>query len=315
VTARAVVLGATGFVGRHVCYALTGAGYLVTAVGRGPALDLSEASVDQLHAALDAVRPALVVNAAGAVWQPDPAQVEPLNTRLVARLVDAVERLPGRPRLIQLGTVHEVGPVPRGTPILETTPPHPVSPYGRTKLAATRLVLAAAAAGRVDAVVLRTVNAIGAGMPAGSLFGGVAAQLARAARAHATAVLRTGRLTAECDFVDVRDVAAAVCAAATRAPAGGTLVNIGRGQAVPVGRLVRELVAISGVPADLSDRDGPGAANATGVLWQAVDVTAARRLLGWRPRRPLLESLQTLWTAASPVSAAPAAPASRREPA
>ncbi|GIJ60380.1 NAD-dependent epimerase/dehydratase family protein [Virgisporangium aurantiacum] len=313
-TARAVVLGGTGFVGRHVCDALARAGYRVTVVGRGraPALDLSTASTAQLHAALAAVRPALVVNAAGAVWRPDPGEVEPVNTGLVARLVDAVERLPGRTRLVQLGTVHEVGPVPPGTPIRESTPPHPVSPYGRTKLAATRLVLAAAAAGRVDAVVLRTVNAIGAGMPAASLFGGVAAELAQAARAGATAVLRTGRLAAECDFVDVRDVAAAVCAAATRAPAGGALVNIGRGEAVPVDRLVRDLVAISGVPTELSDRDGPGAANATGVRWQAVDVTVARRLLGWRPRRPLLDSLHTLWAAASPV---PAAPASRREPA
>lgn len=297
---KAAVLGATGFLGRHICAALTASGAAVVPVSRGGAVpvDLADdAGARRLAALLSAERPGVVVNAAGRAWLADERQMTEGNARLVGRLVEAVATLPGRPRLIQLGSVHEYGPGASGTGTAEEWPEAPVTPYGRSKLLGTRSVLRATAAGALDGVVLRAANVSGPGTPPGSLLRTVADHLAGAAVDHAAGrppePLRFGPLRARRDFVDVRDVAGAVLAAA-RAPAAavsGQIVNIGRGEAVRVRWLVDRMVELSGLPVPVVEEDG-GARS--GVEWQRLDISKARRLLGWRPRHSLDDSLRDL---------------------
>src|SRR4029450_7179191 len=109
-------------------------------------------------------------------------------------------------RLIQLGSVHEYGVQPDGVAFAETPAPNPHPPYGVTKPRGTEAVLAAP----VESVVLRVTNVLGAGAPAVSLPGRVAAELARAALAGDKAELKLSPLRAHRDFVDARDVADAV---------------------------------------------------------------------------------------------------------
>jgi nucleoside-diphosphate-sugar epimerase len=288
-----VVLGASGFVGRHVCAALAAEGVPVMGVSRREVPGVHVVRADLTGPALPAVlgdlRPAAVVNVAGAVWRAGEAAMQELNVRLVERLLVFLESHPAR--LVHLGSVHEYGAVPTGQAITESAEPRPISPYGRTKLAATRMVLAQ---GR-DSVVLRCVNAVGPGSPAGSLLGDLAARLIAAKCSGTPAVVRIERRNLRRDFVDVRDIADAVTAA-LRTPACPGLLNIGRGTAVPVDELVARLVEISGAPS-VDAAAGLGAtANGAGIDWQQVDTRAARRALGWAPRRSLDESLLDLWT-------------------
>jgi len=187
---RAVVLGGSGFLGRHVCDAFVAAGAEVIAVSRRldrlpgtrcVRLDVAETPPGTLRDLLAAAAPTVVVNAAGGVWGVSEEQQIASNVTLVRNVVAAVAGLPRPARLIHLGSVHEYGPVAVGQPIDESTAPNPVDPYGRTKLIGSRHVLAACAAGRVDAAVLRVVNVTGPGAPAGSLLGRVAGQLRAAA--------------------------------------------------------------------------------------------------------------------------------------
>jgi nucleoside-diphosphate-sugar epimerase len=144
---------------------------------------------------------------------------------------------------------------------------------------------------------LRLVNVTGPATPRASLLGTVADELRSAEAAGRTAVLRLAPLRSQRDFVDVRDIADAVDAAA-RAPVSGHAINIGRGQAVSVRALVHRLIAASGVPAEVIEQDGPEPAGAprSGVDWQQVDIAAARSLLDWQPGYPLAESLRALWS-------------------
>ena len=260
------------------------------------ALDLAGADLATLTGMLAAMRPRVVVNAAGAVWGVSDEELTASNVTLVRRLVAAMAGLPWRPRLVHLGSVHEYGPVPAGTPIREDTQPRPVSPYGRTKLLGTDAVLAAGWAGDIDATVLRVVNVSGPGTPARSLLGQVAHQLLAARDGTGRAVLRLAPLRAHRDFVDVRDIAEAVCAASA-ASDPGPVANIGRGEAVSVRWLVDQLIAESGVPAEVIEHDGQSAEaeRGSGIEWQQVDIGTARRRLCWRPRRGLAESLAALW--------------------
>jgi NDP-hexose 4-ketoreductase len=288
---RAVVLGGGGFVGAPVTDALVEAGADVLVVSRGAArrpgarsaaMDLETGDLTGL---LAAQRPQLVVNAVGEPWCPDPARLARLNVTVVERVIKA---LPARARLVQIGTIHEYGVPPPGRPITEATPPAPTTPYGRTKAAATRAVLDAARAGRIDAVVLRVANVLGPRPVAGSLLGLVLEQLC------AGESVRVARLDGARDYVDVRDVAAAVLAAAT-APPGAGVVNIGRGELVPLRQLVRRLIEVSGRPAALEENTAAGAPPSAGARMQPLDISRARHRLGWAPRHDLTDSLRLIW--------------------
>ncbi|WP_089107645.1 NAD-dependent epimerase/dehydratase family protein [Streptomyces hyaluromycini] len=301
---RIVVLGATGFLGRHIAQACAAEGHWVLGVSRATphvaaghraALDLAATTTARLGEFLLAHRPDVVVNAVGTVWQADEQRMRELNDVFVHRLVTALAELPSPARLVHLGSVHEYGPTPAGVPLTETQDPSPAGTYGWTKLRGTRRVQAAAGDG-LDAVTLRVANACGPGAPPQSLLGKVAAELAgQAGLTGGTGELRLAPLRARRDFVDVRDVAEAALAAAFAAPdvVAGRTINIGRGQAVPVRDLVDRLVALSGLPVRLVEAESPDGTR-SGAEWQQTDITLARLLLGWRPRRTLDASLRDL---------------------
>ncbi|MEV4053681.1 NAD(P)-dependent oxidoreductase [Amycolatopsis sp. NPDC049688] len=297
-----IVFGGTGFIGRNVCAALAARGRDVLAVSRtrpavpvpGAAfapLDLVRAARDELAGLIRSAGAEAVVNAAGASWQ---ARTEELMTEahvsLVANLQAALACLGKPPHFVQIGTVHEYGEGRRGSAIDENTPAAATTLYGRSKLAGTKLLLDAAGDGRLDCLVMRVSNVVGAGAPATSLPGRVADLLREAAVTGGPAVLEFGSLDAYRDFVDARDVADAVATAVTTRTCG--LLNIGSGRAVRARDLVECLVRLSGVPARIEVAEAAGTGPAG---WQLMDVTRARRLLGWAPRRSLEEALQALW--------------------
>lgn len=292
-----VVLGATGFVGRHICEVFDAAGWRVTGIARSVhgrsaphellALDAARAEPDRVTELLADRGARAVVNAAGAVWQATEDDMARANTALVERLVAAAAPLGARPRLIQLGSVHEYGPVPR-TGITESTPTSPVTPYGRSKLAGARALLDAVAAGRAEGLVLRVSNVSGPGTHRASLLGTVAHHLATRARQP----LRLAPLLAHRDFVDVRDVADAALAAA-RSDASGQVLNIGGGRATSVRSVVVRLTELAGGGAEIVEAPCAGG-RPPEAGWQRMDIRRAHRLLGWSPRRSLDDSLRDL---------------------
>jgi nucleoside-diphosphate-sugar epimerase len=192
----------------------------------------------------------------------------------VERLIGALRLLPAarRPRLVQLGTVHEYGPVPQGTPVTELTPPAPVTEYARAKLAASRAVLGAAG---IDAVVLRMANTIGPHPAPGSFLGSLAARFTEAAASPGERIELTVAAGARRDYVDVRDAADAVVRAAFAGHLGPDqrLFNIGTGTARGIDTLVLALAQACGLPASaLALQTGEVAAQgaSTGMVAAAV---------------------------------------------
>jgi nucleoside-diphosphate-sugar epimerase len=162
-----------------------------------------------------------------------------------------------------------------------------------TKLAGTRLVELAAAAG-LDTVVLRVFNPVGPGAPDSGLPGRLAAQLHRALT-YGTEV-RHGPVDAVRDFVDARDVADAVLAAVTAPELRHPVLNIGSGRGVPVRAMVRELITTSGYTGTVH-HDAPGATRSADIPWQQADIRCAIEDLSWKPCRDLATSLADLWRA------------------
>jgi dTDP-6-deoxy-L-talose 4-dehydrogenase [NAD(P)+] len=300
--AGVAVLGGTGFVGRAVSKALLARGHRVVAIARSPrpvadgaefaVMDLAAAHPAELAATLCEHRVGAVVNAAGGMWGLTEAQMVDANVTLVAHLLEAVATLPGRVRLVQLGSVHEYGLAPIGTSMTEAYVPEPVMPYGKLKLECSNLVLDAAARGAVDGVVLRIGNVVGAGQPGHSLLGVVADRLL-AARAAGHADLILGALVSLRDFLPLSDAAEAVAAAVTAPAVTGEVINIGTGHAHNARQLVTMLIEASAVPTTLTEGEAPGLETD----WQQMGIAKAAELLAWTPRRTLADAIAELWAA------------------
>ncbi|SDW70338.1 Nucleoside-diphosphate-sugar epimerase [Amycolatopsis xylanica] len=302
---KVVVLGGTGWVGRHVTAAFTAASHETVVVARDGAravpparfvsLDLVTTPVTEIAAFFAETAPDIIVNAAGRPWGVSETVMRSSLLELTERVVAAVAGLERRPRFVQIGSVMEYGPATEGVPITESTPANPASAYARIKLAASAAVLAAARAGRLDGVVVRLVNIAGPGTAPTSLLGRVMETQLAARRAGETSRLRLTPLRALRDYIDIRDGADAIHAAALGGPTGEP-VNIGSGAPIAVRSLVDSLIEISGVPTDLVEAEAVAPASpGAGGDWLAVDPAAAARQLGWKAHRGLDGALRDDW--------------------
>lgn len=309
---KVLLVGAGGFLGRHVFDLLTGQpGVRVRTASRSVPVDAVRADragetgegghvlvnlgtdgPDRVGSVLTDLRPDVVVNCAGAI-SGDTAELTATNIRGPASLVQAMLRYTPAARLIHLGSAAEYGVTKRGAPISEVIPARPVGEYGATKLAGTELVTLARSAG-LDALTLRVFNPVGPGAPASNLPGRLAAEIIRA-RAEGDEV-RLGPLDAVRDFVDARDVADAVWAAIIAPTLDRPVLNVGSGRGVPVRELVDILVPISGFSGKIVE-SAEGSARSATVPWQQADISAIREVLGWRPSTSLVGSLNDLWQA------------------
>lgn len=297
---RLLILGASGFLGGHVWRQATLAGADVVTAGRAPLpgspahhrLDLAGGDPDPVAEVIASVAPDAVANCAGATAGP-PDALAAANITGPATLIRAMQLAGTRARLVHLGSAAEYGGAEPPDPIDESAPPRPGAMYGVTKLAGTRLVELGRAAG-LDAVALRVFNPVGAGAPDGSLPGRVAVQLHRALATGDD--VRLGPLDAVRDFVDARDVAAAVLAAAAAPALPHAVINVGSGTGVPARTLVKELIAVAGYDGPVHE-DSAGSARSGDWDWQQAGIGRARADLGWRPRRDLASSVADLWEA------------------
>ncbi len=146
---RALVTGATGFVGSHLAAALRQRGDAVTALARSAAK--AEALVRQgihvvpgdLHdtagLARAAARQDVVFHVAGVVAARSEADFLRANRDGTENVLSAA-REAGVSRLVLISSLAAAGPAPRGAPLRGHEAPRPVTAYGRSKLAAEQIV-------------------------------------------------------------------------------------------------------------------------------------------------------------------------------
>jgi 2-alkyl-3-oxoalkanoate reductase len=152
---RALVTGATGFVGSHLAEALRRHGVELTALVRSPAKAAALAPLGVRVVAGDLHdQPALerasegqdiVYHVAGLVAARTEADFLAANRDGTRNVVEAAERA-GAGRLVMVSSMAAAGPSAKGRPLQGDEPARPVTAYGRSKLAAEQVVRASSLA-------------------------------------------------------------------------------------------------------------------------------------------------------------------------
>lgn len=212
------------------------------------------------------------------------------NTWATLSLIHALKGADRPTRLVMAGSAAELGPVPvECLPANESLACHPRDAYGMSKLLATTAVLACSSP--LEPVVARLFNPIGPGLPDTQAFGRFASLLATPG--VDPLVLEVGDLESRRDFIDARDVAAALVTL-TREGTPGGLYHVGTGRSHSVREGLDRLIELSGRAVDLRikpDRHGgQGPSDSRADLSKILSTS-------WRPRFAFEQSLDDLWRA------------------
>ena len=285
---RALVTGATGFVGRHLVAHLAAMGDEVT---------ISEAEVtepDALEADFDGCRPGAVYHlAAQADVQASftaAAATLRVNVEGTSNVLEAACKA-GADRVLVVSSADVYGKLDQAAlPVAETAPMRPVTPYGASKAAAEMVCLQAGEGRGLGVVRVRAFNHMGPGQSDRFVAAALAARIARNERTGAE-VVPVGNLQARRDFTDVRDVVRAYRLLATHGVAGEAY-NVCSGTAHGISDLAEALIAKARHPMHLTIDGG---------LLRPVDVSEVRGdpsklhdATGWRPEVPLEQTLDDL---------------------
>ena len=180
-------------------------------------------------------------------------------------------------------------------PTPEDTTPHPISPYGITKLACEQLAHAYASSFGLDAIGLRYFTVYGPRQRPDMFFRRVCDALAAAG-----AIELYGSGEQSRSFTEVSDVVQATTAAMDVGEPGATY-NVGGGEEASLLEAIASLERISGRTLDLTRID-PAKGD---VRRTKADVSRVRAALGWEPRVSLEDGLARMWAWASARVATP----------
>jgi nucleoside-diphosphate-sugar epimerase len=216
-----LVTGASGFVGSHLVERLVKAGARVRCLVRhssslrylpreGVELVYGElAAGEGLEAAVEATT--AIFHVAGTTKAFKESAYYAGNLRATENLLRACERQ-GAPahRFVHVSSLAAVGPSPDASPLAEDAPPHPLTWYGKSKLAAEEAVLASSLSGRA-AIVRPPV-----------VYGPRDTDVFEVFRAAARGwLLRIGPGESYFSYIYVKDLADALMLAACRETAAG----------------------------------------------------------------------------------------------
>lgn len=296
------MLGATGFVGRHLVTQANDAGLSLARAARddGPGVDLvcDMLDPDSLLRALEGREPAAVANLAGfaSVGQSfrQPARCFEVNATGTLNLLSAIERWGGDPYVLCVSSGEVYGAPPEDSlPATEELDLDPLSPYASSK-AAMELVCGQYAHAGLRIGVARAFNHTGPGQSDSFIASSFARQIAdyeaKGGGREGEIVLEVGDLSPRRDFSDVRDVARAYLAMVEHELEG--TFNVCSGQARPLTDILSGLQRAAGRP--ISTRTDPERLRPGEAPINSGSYAKLEERVGWRPAVPFERTMSDL---------------------
>ncbi|MBV8949851.1 MAG: GDP-mannose 4,6-dehydratase [Actinobacteria bacterium] len=280
---RALVTGASGFVGPHLVDHLLTYGDEVTAVDRRGEQPVDVTDADAVEALMQACAPDAVYHLAalshvGDSWSSG-GDAFRVNAEGTLHVLEAARRA-GVQRVLVVGSAEEYGAARADDiPLSEESPLRPMTPYGVAKVAADFLALQAHLAHGLGTIRARPFNHTGRGQSDRFVIPALARRVAEAERDGASEV-RVGSLDPVRDVTDVRDVVRAYRLLVEHA-VPGEAYNVCSGRGVAVAEIAARLIALAERPLELVV--DPALVRRVDVPQLVGDPSKLQAATGWTP--------------------------------
>ncbi|PRY90998.1 NAD-dependent epimerase/dehydratase family protein [Donghicola tyrosinivorans] len=296
---QALVLGGCGFIGSHVVDALVAAGHKVVVLDRAmeryraplPGVEYVVGNFSDKMLLAELLAGKDVVFHLVSTTFPGTANLDPTadvtgNLVSTLALLETMTAL-GVSRLVYLssgGTVYGRAP---NYPIPEDFPLNPINSYGIVKVAIEHYLEMFRTMHGLLPIAIRAANPYGPRQGHIGVQGVVATFMRRLCDSQPLEIWGDGRVVR--DYLYVGDLAA-LCLAAAESDHCGAL-NAGSGQGLSLLDLIALLSEISGQDIHPLFKHG----RKVDVPYSVLDITRARKTLGWQPQTSFHHGLQNTW--------------------
>ena len=309
---RALVTGITGFTGSHMAEHLLKSGHDVIGTIRGrsrqtefidhikPDITLLECDLtdpNSVAQTIEEASPDVVFHLAAQSFVPTSwrAPQETMNANVIGTLniLESVRKAKTDTVIQIAGSSEEYGLVlPGETPIKETNPLRPLSPYGVSKVAQDLLGYQYHKSYGIKVVRTRAFNIVGPRSGEKIVIASFAKQIAEIEKG-APAVIHVGNLQAYRDFTDVRDVVKAYSLAVEKCDYGEAY-NICAGKTWQISDVLQMLLTLTDKKIEV--RQDPAKMRPSDVEILLGDSTRFRNKTGWKPKITFEETLRDVLT-------------------
>lgn len=303
---KAFITGVTGFVGRYLAEFLASQGVEVWGVSRSiipinsskwnlEQLDLMDE--DALTKTLDRLQPNMIFHLAGqssvrASWD-HKIETFDANVILTIHLLESIRKSKAKDAaVLTVGSSEEYGQArPEEIPIGEDAPLRPISPYGISKATVYLLARQYYQTYGMRVIHVRPFNHIGPGQRPGFVTSDFAKQISEIEAGIKPPVMEVGNLSAERDFLDVRDIVRAYYLIAAKGTAG-EVYNVCSSAPVKIQSILDFFLDKSKVEIEVRQNEK---------LFRPIDfpryIGSNQKLIaetGWKPTVPLSDSLMAI---------------------
>jgi len=298
---KVLIIGGAGFVGGYLSEILIENGFevhstclpnekIVNSECKAHNLDiLDKNAVSEI---LEIVKPDIIYHLAAqssvALSWKNPQMTVDINIKGSLNVLESLRDSGLSSRIILIGSGEEYGYI-RTCPVSEEETPRPGNIYAATKACQSMIGNIYAKAYKMDIVMVRAFNHIGAGQLPQFVVSDFCKQTAEIEKGLKAPEICVGNLDAKRDFTDVRDVVRAYMLLGEKGKSG-ELYNVGSGHA----RAIREILdmIISQSTADIKITVDPDRLRPSDIPVIEADISKIKAHTGWKPEIPIEETIK-----------------------
>ena len=300
----ALIIGAAGFVGRHLTAYLADQGLEVSGVdcpgvsppdgwsGKWYSGDVTVS--DQITPILQQSKPDYIFHLASLIRSNSLSDLLSVNVIGAKNILDAVKSVSPDSRVLITGSSAEYGISKSDElPIHEGNPLRPLNQYGLSKLAQSLLAAQYAWRNGLHIVRTRTFNITGPGEPDTLVCSAFARQIVSIENGFQQAIIKVGNLKSTRDFIDIRDAVRAYWLVVQKGEPGDVL-NVCSGVGVSIQSVLETLLGLTSIGEEIQLE----IMNSTSsdVPRQVGDYSRLHALTRWQPEISIQRSLIDLIT-------------------